>query len=42
VAVGFYLLDSAVRKKALSRAKTICADDEHVIGDTSSDLRWKP
>jgi hypothetical protein len=29
--VGFYLLECASEAEALERAKSICADDEHVI-----------
>ena len=40
--VGFYLLDCAGEEEAISRAKTICADDEHVVEIRPVSWRWQP
>jgi len=40
--VGFYLLDCANEEEAISRAKTICADDAHVVEVRPVTWRWKP
>jgi hypothetical protein len=40
--VGFYLLDCAGEAEAIARAKTICADEEHVIEIRPVTWRWKP
>lgn len=40
--VGFYLLDCASESEALTRAKSICADDEHVIEVRPVTWWWQP
>ena len=40
--VGFYLLDCENEEEAISRAKMICADDEHVIEIRPVTWRWRP
>ena len=40
--VGFYLVDCANEAEAVERAKTICADDEHVIEVRPVRWRWRP
>ncbi len=40
--VGFYLLDCANEEEAITRAKLICADDEHFIEVRPVTWRWKP
>jgi hypothetical protein len=40
--VGFYLLDCANDEEAIARARTICADDEHVIEIRPVTWRWQP
>jgi hypothetical protein len=40
--VGFYLVDCAGEEEAIARAKTICADDEHVIEVRPVTWRWRP
>jgi hypothetical protein len=40
--VGFYLVDCADEAEAVQRAKTICADDEHVIEVRPVTWRWAP
>jgi hypothetical protein len=39
--VGFYLLDCEDVSEAIERAKTICADDEHVVEVRPVTWRWK-
>jgi hypothetical protein len=38
--VGFYLIDCTDVAEAVERAKTICADDEHVVEVRSVTWRW--
>ncbi len=40
--VGFYLIDCASEQEAIERAKTICADEEHVIEVRPVTWRWEP
>jgi hypothetical protein len=39
--VGFYVLDCRNEAEAVERAKSICADDEHVIEVRRVAWRWK-
>ena len=40
--VGFYVLDCANEEEALSRARTLCADENHVIEVRPVVWRWQP
>jgi hypothetical protein len=40
--VGFYLVDCANEDEAVTRAKALCADDEHVIEVRPVTWRWTP
>jgi hypothetical protein len=40
--VGFYVIDCASEAEAVERAKTICADDEHVIEVRRVTWKWTP
>ncbi len=40
--VGFYLVDCSSEEEALSRARTICPVDDHVIEVRPVSWRWKP
>jgi hypothetical protein len=40
--VGFYLLDCDTEEEALERARTICADEDHVVVVQPVTWRWKP
>jgi hypothetical protein len=40
--VGLYLVDCASEEEAIARAKTICADEEHVIEVRPVTWGWNP
>jgi len=40
--VGFYVLDCANQEEALTRARTLCADENHVVEVRPVVWRWQP